>query len=293
MPDIQAFNRTFLGGLQTTRDPDAAATFAGFSQFHNNRVGSDKAERRPGIVRLGRLDHPRGCISFDGVDDVAYGPLPMGLDGNWCLEVIAEPTGSSGSIFLVGANSVLDVRIQGGNWHLAGIYSTLATFSISGPAATVSVPYHVAVVKQGTEISLIVDGVSAGTVSMVADFLVPTKHATYYDVALGIGYAGAAAAWRVSEDPPDSWLNRERHLLNPRDPSVLLALGGLAAGETILLDRSRYENHFDVVGTPSVQFPSIGADFCPVQGLTVFMDENDRAHLLAVAGGAEYEGELA
>ena len=277
MSQIQIFNRTFLRGLETTRDESGAPDWSGFRRFLNTRVGKDEAERRGGMSVIATMTDVSSAASFNGTAAVgASGADVWALDRpSWALDFLLTCRAqlTTEDFFVAGS---IHIHKASGN-----LIFDIGTASIS-VAIPDTLPHHYAMVREAQEYVLLLDAEEITRVPWVAPSVVgPT-------ILLGNGLYDLDF-FRLRAPAPAKWSSPDLRLLNPRARGVLACYRDAQDDNDILWDHSIYERHLKCDGMNSPMARLSDVRHVPVQGMQTYVDENDRRRLFIVAGGEEYD----
>lgn len=276
MSQVQVFNRTFLRGLETTRDESGAPDWSGFRRFLNCRVGKDEAERRGGMAVIATMPDPASSAVFAGVGGVAVcRQEAWALDRpDWVLDFLFHSTDP------VHAGVLLDT----GSIHISKDVS-IWSFSLGGDtlhAPVLPVPNHLALVRDEVGYHLLSEGIEVDAIG----YSHPASPAT--ELHMG-SVMGSLDFLRLRAPGPDSWRARELRLLNPRGRGVLACYRDGPDANGILWDHSIFEAHMKCNPTTTSASRVSNIRHVPVQGIDTYIDVNDRRRLFIVAGGKEYD----
>jgi len=278
VPQVQVYNRSFLRGLETTREEGGAPDFGGFRTFLNSRVGDADAERRPGMAVISRITEPATSMHFTGGEITLYSnPEVWALDRPaWLLEALIEPENPTANLVLIN-NGVIKIEQSSGNWVVTVGGATLSAPLTAGKR-------HLAVSKDESALSLLIDGTVADTATWGAlGTLAPAT-------VVGAPWQGFIDFLRLRAIPAiPSVAQRELRLLNPRSRRVLLCLRDGPDTNEIVWDRSVFECHGRSSGSVESAPRISSVPHNPVQLIRTYLDENDRRRLFVVAGGKEHD----
>lgn len=280
MSSVQIFGRTFLDGLQTTRDERGQQAFNGFRVFSNTRVAKNKAERRPGMRQLYTLAPNTSAVTL-----VSGEPLTASLNlkawefasGSWTIETFLRVnTGAAGTV--LDTNSIV-IEVDSGTLTLtiqfdAGPYIFTTTY----PENT---PFHIAFLRIEDLYQLRIDGEVSETLYST-EIILPATQLVVGDVD------GAMDFLRLRSKLPTQWRDRESRLLNPRGQGVRACYRDGLDENGIWWDHSRYEMH--ARGSARADAAVMSPAHNPVQLIHTYLDENDHVALYIVAGGRSYIG---
>jgi hypothetical protein len=291
--EIQAFNRTFLRGLQTTRDARGAAAFNGFEIFQNVRTQKDKAERRGGKVLLGEVSQLQVGIDFAGTGEATCLISPEQWDfgrPEWCLEWLGTPASVTTAYTLMRAGTLAELYLKANG----DVGFSLGTLTLEGPGLSLGVEVPIAVTRKGTAVALLVDGevVDSGTMPALTPYLATDKLVIGSD-GTADEYDGTMEYLHLRTKIPSSWAYRYRHMLAPRARGVAACYRGAPDANDLIYDHSAYERNVKL--TASADASAAAARIHrhePVQLLEAYFDENGEQRLFMVASGREYDGRI-
>lgn len=290
-----------LGGLSTTGNEDGLEQ-PRFTQFQNLRVSDGTAKRRKGMVRVARVTTTGEACNLDGTDDAFTIPLNATvhtLKRLWTLEALVKADS-----FATNAKTIFGVA-HAANYSIKVYFTTagLLEVKVQDSAAAVTTltsattfstgtAYAVQVVRDGTALTLRVNGTSEATGTMAdLDCLLPGGNlyigrdnaGNYFDGIIDFVRCEAVAK-------TDQRYGFTRHPY-PKVGTMLWDYLTWCTGASAdhLIDRSRNNLHAAMAGTAtsaSGNVLSVQSD--PIYGIAEWMDANTRRRLFVASGAALY-----
>ena len=295
---IYQFN--FRGGLQTTK------TATGLDHhfhnvFQNVRVRGDTAKRRKGYVRVAAATQANTAMDLDSAAseyvEVQKTSLHT-LKKYWTAQLLYQPDSVTGTRVLVGWGHASDYPLklwQDGTTLKADVIDSAdATVTLtSSTTLQVDTTYAVQVKRSGTAIALRLDNVEEDT-DTVADLdgKAPGGNLYFGRDNTGNYYDGTIDHFtlfdRARTDHADGW----KRFADPRAEYVIADYHGEQNADSIVLDRSRYENHGEPKNTPTFGTTALCVPYEPVQAIFPFRDRNNDKRVATMIGGSMYDVEV-
>lgn len=290
-------------GLNTSADERSG--FPGVYQILQNvRLSAGPASVRKGMKRVAVIapTSTADIVDFDGsgvtVQAQALGaPDVWPLGTVWTVEFLCQADTLAGDIYILGdavngTRFSLRIKQTSSNTIVAstrdsGLTTVTLTSAASYPTGAIVAGQ---VVRNGTSLTMRINNATevTGTMSaLVGDTQVPAigvlNGGNFYD-----GRIEWVRGFSVAKTNQNDCWNR---LVNPRAPDVIFDyVTSIDAGTGYVLDRSRFENHMDVAGTPATTSTLLGNLPVPIQSLSGMLSRAGSRKLVAVARGLTYTG---
>lgn len=259
-------------------------------------VGRDLA-RRDGLSRVMRLaPGDLKAMDFDaGSSEAIAIPIDtrvwtLGL--NFTIECLVEPdgTGNDQAVFYAGATTpscALDTASTNYRWRIWDSGGNLTTVTVG--AVTADTVTSIQLCRNGSALTTRLNGTAGGTGTMsatlstrapVGDLRIARNGGTdYYDGTIdyirGFGYTKSHHRDRLIRHP------------DPCASYVLFDYDFNADANTVVYDRSVFENHGLAVNTPT-EATSLCHNPAPIRGMAMYVDHANQKYLYAQAGGSVY-----
>ena len=270
----------------------------------NVRLGRGVFDVRKGMKKLATIapGNDAKIIDFDGANDSVIATYDANIHNlhamaAWTIEGLcsADAIASERPIFFIsGVIKVYQDNTSGGRVVAEVIDSAAATVTliVTGIVATDNVAWQV--VCSGASLTLRANGGSAtgtlasGTLATVSQNLINGKRTgpdTWYD-----GRIEWNRGFNVARSSQEYGWSR---LVNPYAPDVLWDyVMEIDTGTGFVLDRSRYENHADIAGSPATSATLCGNPPVPVQSMAAMLDKKGARRVIVTARGLTYSGLL-
>lgn len=298
----------FDEALQTTRAVQTT-TPRGYETFLNARNSAGPAKVRKGKVKLATIapGDDAKIIDFDGSNDlvtITYDARALGWDSMpaFTLEglVNVDSLASTRTIFArdsatasrrgltiyqdstSGGRVVCEVRDSAGT--LAG------TLAVTGISTSTNVAW---MVTFATPVVTLYANGSSTSVSIATTYLGSGADNALVGQDNGNAnkYDGRQEFVRAFSYAKTSQADNWTRLVYPRADGVLFDyVMEIDAGTGFVLDRSQYENHADVTGSPTTSATLLGAPPVPIQALAPMIAKSGNRRLGIVARGLTYLG---
>lgn len=295
-------------GLNTTTAEQSG--FPGvYTVVQNVRLAQGPAMVRKGMKRLAVIpnDSTATIYDFDGTNDtvtanVILDPLAevWPLPGTrWTVEFICQAdTLSADSYILANSSSstVYGLRIKqtSSNTIVATVQDSAAAVTTLTSAASFGTGVVVAgqIVRDGASLTMRLNNATEVTGTMDATNICRTQNPSFGSQN-GANYYDGRIEWVrgfnvAKSNMNDCWTR----LNNPRAPDVLFDyVMEPDAGTGYVLDRSRYENHGDIAGSPTTTSTLLGNPPMMVQSMAGVVSKSGGTRKLVVtAHGISYTG---
>lgn len=290
-------------GLNTTAAEHSSAPGV-YPVAQNIRTSSGNSAVRTGMKRLVVIapDDTAKIIDADGSNDKATTPytpaevFPLGTQ--WTVEFLCQADTLSGDHYIIGdtgASSALKIKQTSSNTFVATVTDSAVTSTsvTSGATATVGTVCAVMLTRNGATLSLYVNNAAAVTATMSATnpLLGPHSALSFYANNNANFYDGRIEFFRafktVKTTQADGWYR----LANPLAPDVICDyVFEIDAGTGYVLDRSRFENHLTVAGTPATTSTLLGHAPVPVQSIAPMLSRDSGRRVILTARGLVYSG---
>ena len=290
-------------GLSTT-GAEQSGSPGHYEVVQNVRLGRGVFDVRKGMKKLATIapTSDSAVLDLDGVDDFVTTTADSTIHNlqaraAWTIEGLCRAGGITSErpiFFISGVIKVYQDNTSGGRVVAEVIDSAAATTTliVTGIVATDNVAWQVAC--SGASLTLRANGGSAtgtlagGTLATVAANLLHGKRTgpnTFY-----LGAIEFNRGFNVAKTSQEYGWSR---LVNPYAPDVLWDyVFEIDTGTGFVLDRSRYENHSDITGTPATTTTLCGNPPAPIQSMAPMLDKKGARRVLITARGGTYSGLL-
>lgn len=295
MSDAKIPLADFSAGLQTTHSEDGLP-FGWWSEFQNLLLTeSPKAKRRPGMQRLFQVTNAGTCFDLNGTTQIVTVPLNIvmhTLRKEWTVDILFQPDQVSSAATLLGwvSASTWPIRIQttsAGKVEAKVTDSASTVTTMTGTTTlVVGTNYHVRVVRNGTALTVYLNGVSEATGTIAdLDCLAPGGNLTF-------GAANGAAFFDGKVDYCTAYSSAITNMTDiyircilPRAPHVLwhYVMEEIETTTHRVDDESRFENHGSVTNGTSTA-TSIARQTMPVTLIAPYIDKNNKQRAVVMAG---------
>ena len=292
-------------GLNTSQSEQSGSPGT-YRVYQNARTSTGPTTVRDGMKRIASITagSDANIIDFDGANDVVTfagsttWPEVWPLGTQWTVEFLCQAdtlaadsyvfaTHNSASVYGIRVKQTATGTIVADVQDSANVVVTLTSPASYGTGVVVAGQ----ITRDGVSLTMRLNNSTAVTGTMSATLLLRGQ-------ALGIGAQNTAnfydgriefvRGFNTVKTTQEMCWNR---LVNPRAADVLFDyVTEIDAGTGFVLDRSRFENHGDIAGSPTTTSTLLGNNPAPVQGMGAMLDRNGRRRVIATVRGGTYSG---